>query len=85
VCLFLFCVLICEKRLQWVRVNRSERPSQSYTSCCYEVCVSEVNVNDFLESMSTSTVDIDSRPIFFGYEGTSTVDIKRFFFGMNPH
>jgi len=66
VCLFLSCVLFCEKRLKWVRGNRSERPSQSYTSFCYEVWVSEVNVHDFFESMSTSTVDIDRRPIFFG-------------------
>ena len=35
--------------------------------------------------MSTSTIDIDRRPICFWYEGTSTVDIDRFFFGMNPH
>ena len=35
-----------------------------------------VNVYDFFESMSTSTVDIDRRPIFFGM--TSTVDIDRF-------
>ena len=41
--------------------------------------VSEVNVHDFLESRSTSTVDIDRQPIFFWYEGTSTVDIDRFF------
>jgi len=32
VCLFLSCVSFCEKRLKWVRVNRSERLSQSYTS-----------------------------------------------------
>ena len=66
VCLFLSCVLFCEKRLKWVWVNRSERPSQSYTSFCYEEWVSEVNVHDFCESMSTLTVDIDCRPIFFG-------------------
>ena len=60
-------------------MNRSERPSQSYTSFCYEVWVNEVNVHDFFESMSTLTVDIDRRPIFFWYEGTSTVDIDRFF------
>ena len=47
--------------------------------------MSEANVHDFFESMSTSTVDIDRRPILFWYEGTSTVDIDRFFFGINPH
>ena len=59
-------------------VKRSERTSQSFTSVCYEVWVSEVNVHDFFESMSTSTVDIDRRSIFFWYEGTSTVDIDQF-------
>ena len=49
------------------------------------LCVGEVNVHDFFESMSTSTVDIDGRPICFWYEGTSTVDIDRIFFGVNPH
>jgi len=66
VCWFLGCVLFCEKRLKWVRVNRSERPSQSNTSFCHEVWVSKVNVHDFFGSMSTSTVDIDRRPICFG-------------------
>jgi len=47
-------------------VTRSERTSQSFTSVCYEVWVSEVNVHNFFESMSTSTVDINRRPIFFG-------------------
>jgi len=32
-----------------------------------------VNVHDFFESMSTSTVDIDRRTIFFWYEGTSSI------------
>jgi len=64
VCWFLGCVLFCEKRLKWVRVNRSERPSQSYTFVRYEVWVSKVNVHDFFESMSTSTVDIDHQLIF---------------------
>ena len=73
--LFLSCVLICEKRLKLVTVKRSERTSQSFTSVCYEEWVSEVNVHDFFESMSTSMVDIDRRPIFFWYKGTSTVDI----------
>jgi len=41
--------------------------------------VGEVNVHDFFESMSTSTVDINRRPIFFWYESISTVDIDRFF------
>jgi len=72
-------VLFCEKRLKLVTVKRSERMSQSFTSVCYELWVSEVNVHDFFESMSTSTVEIDRRPIFFLYEGTSTVDINRFF------
>jgi len=85
VCLFLSCVLLCEKRLKLVTVKRSERTSQSFISVCYEVWVSEVNVYDFFESMSTSTVDIDRRPIYFWYEGISTVDIDRFFFGMNPY
>ena len=62
-------------------VKRSERTSQSFTSVCYEVWVSEVNVHDFFESKSTSTVNTD----FFWYEGTSTVDIDRFIFGMNPY
>jgi len=53
VCLFLSCVLFGEKRLKWVRVNRSERPSQSYTSFCYKVWVSEVNVHEFLPDMLT--------------------------------
>jgi len=80
------CVLFCEKRLKWVRVNRIERSSQSYASFCYEVCMnhSEVNVHDFLESMPILTVDIDRQPCFFwvyGYVGTSTVDMDRFFFG----
>jgi len=66
VCWFLGCVLFYEKRLKCVRVNRSERPSQSYTSFCYEAWVSKVNVHDLFESMSTSTVDIDRRLIFFG-------------------
>jgi len=79
VCLFLSCVLFCEKRWKWVRVHRSERPSQSYISCCYEVRVSKVNVHDFFESMFTSTVDIDHLPILVWYEGTSTVDIDRIF------
>jgi len=79
-------VLFCEKRLKLVTVKRSERTSQSFTSVCYEVWVSEVNVNDFFESMS------DDRPIFFGmrahrrststdffgYESISTVDFDRF-------
>jgi len=30
--------------------------------------------------MSSSTVDIDRRPIFFSNEGTSTVDIDQFVF-----
>jgi len=63
VCWFLGCVLFCEKRLKWARVNRSERPNPSYTSFFYEVWVSKVNARDFFESMSTSTVDIDRRPI----------------------
>jgi len=84
VCLLLSCVLFCEKRLKLVTVKRSERTSQSFTSVCYEVWVSEVNVHDFFDSMPTSTVDIDRRPIFW-YEGTSTVDIDRFVFGMNPY
>jgi len=79
VCFFLSCVLFCEKRLKLVTMKRSERMSQSFTSVCYEVWVSEVNVHDFFESMFTSTVDIDRRPIFFWYEGTSTVDIDRSF------
>ena len=54
--------------------------------------VGEVNVNDFFESMSTSTVNIDRKTIFFGmrahrraistdffwYESISTVDFDRF-------
>jgi len=54
--------------------------------------VGEVNVHDFFESMFTSTVDIDRRPIFFGmrahrrsmstgffwYESISMVDFDRF-------
>ena len=54
--------------MKLVTVKRSERTSQSFTSVCYEVWVSEVNVtvHDFFESMSTWTVDIDRRPIFFG-------------------
>ena len=72
--------------MKLVTVKRSEGTSQSFTSVCYEVWVSEVNVHDCFESMSTSTVDIDRRPICFWYdEGTSTVDINRFFFGMNPY
>ena len=68
-------------------VKRSERMNQSFTSVCYEVWVSEVNVtvHDFFESMSTWTVDIDRRPILFWYEGTSPVDIDHFFFGMDPY
>jgi len=62
-------------------VNRSKRPSQSNTSFCYEVWVSEVHGHDFFESMSTATVVTD----FFWYQGTSTVDIDQSFFGMNPH
>jgi len=65
--------------LKLVTMKRSERTSHSFTSVCYEVWVSEVNVHDFFESMSTSTVDIDRRLIFFWYEGTSTVVINRFF------
>ena len=64
VCLFLSCVLFCEKHLKLVTVKRSERTSQSSTSVCYEVWVSEVNVHDSFESMSTSMVDINGRPIF---------------------
>ena len=64
VCLFLSCVLFCEKRLKLVTVKRSERTRQSFTSVCYEVWVSEVNVHDSFESMSTSMVDINGRPIF---------------------
>jgi len=60
-------------------VKRSERTSQSFISVCDGVWVSEVNVHDFFESLSTSTVDIDGRPILFWYDGTSTVDIDRFF------
>ena len=45
--------------------------------------MSEVNVHDFFESMSTSTVDINRRPIFW-YEGTSTISTD-FLLGMNPH
>jgi len=85
VCLFLSCVLFYENHLKLVTVKRSERTSQSFTSVCYEVWVSEVNVHDFFESMSTSLVNIDRRPIFFWYEGTSTVDVDRFIFGMNPY
>jgi len=85
VCLFLSCVLFCEKLLKLVTVKRSEHTSQSFTLVCYEVWVSEVNVHDFFESMSTSMVDIDRRPIVFWYEGTSTVDIIRFFCGMTPY
>jgi len=71
--------MFCEKRLKLVTVKRSERTNQSFTSVCHEVWVIEVNVHDFFESMSTSTVNIDRRPIYFWYEGTSTVDIDRFF------
>jgi len=78
VCLFLSSVLFCEKRLKLVTVKRSERTSQLFTSVCYEVWVSEVNVHDFFESMSTSTVDIDCQPISFWYESISTVDFDRF-------
>jgi len=85
VCLFLSCVLFCEKRLKLVTVKRSERTSQSFTSVCCEVWVSEVNVHDIFESMSTSTVDIDPRLILFWYEGTSTVDIDRIVCGTNPY
>ena len=79
VCLFLSCVLFCEKCLKLVTVKRSERTSQSFTSVCYEIWVSKVNVHDFVESMSTLTVDIDRRPIFFWCESISTVDFDRFF------
>jgi len=57
--------LFCEKRLKWVQVNRSERPSQSYTTFCYEAWFSEVKVHDFFESMSTSTVDHQPSADFF--------------------
>jgi len=85
VCLFLSCVLFCEKRLKLVTVKRSERTSQSFTSLCYEVWVSEVNVHDFFESMSTSTVDVDCRPIFFGMRAHRRSISTDFFFGMNPY
>jgi len=49
--------------LKLVTVKRSERRSQSFTSVCYKVWVSAVNVHDFFESMSTSMVDIDHQPI----------------------
>ena len=58
--------------------------SQSFTSICYEVWVSEVNVHNFFESISTSTVDIDRRPIFFGMRAHRR-SISTHFFGMNPH
>ena len=64
--------------MKLVTVKRSERTSQPFTSVCYEVWVSEVNALDFFEFMSTSTVDIDGRPIFFWYESISTVDFDRF-------
>jgi len=32
-----------------------------------------------------STADINRQPIWLWYEGTSTVDIDRFFFGMDPY
>jgi len=38
----------------------------------------EVNVHDSFESMSTSTVDMDCRPIFFWDDSISTVDFDRF-------
>ena len=61
-------------------MNRSQRPSQSFGSVCYEVWVSKVDVNYFLSlcplRRSISTIDrfflvwvhIDGqyRPIFFG-------------------
>ena len=65
-CLFLSCVLFVEKRLKLVTMKRSERTSQSFTSFCDEVWVSEVNVHDFFESMSSSKVHINRWPIFFG-------------------
>ena len=42
-----------------ITVKRSERTSELFTSVCYEVWVSEVNVHDFCLVDSTSTVDID--------------------------
>jgi len=85
VCLFLSCVLFCEKRLKLTTVKRSYRTSQSFTSVCYEVQVSEVNVHDFFESMSTMTVDIDRRPIFFGMRTHRRSISTDFFFNMNPY
>ena len=80
VCFFLSCVLFCEQRLKWVRVNRSERPSQSYTSFCYEVWVSEVNVHDFFWVHVHFHGWYRPSTDFFWYEGTSTVNIDRFVF-----
>ena len=87
VCWFLGCVLFCEKRLKWVRVNRSECPSQSYTSFCYEGWVSKVNVHHFLSPcpLRRLIVTVNWFFKFFWYEGTSTVYINQFFCGMNPH
>jgi len=76
-------VLFCEKRLKLVTVKRSERTSQSFTSVCHEVWVSEVNVHDFFESMSTSTVSIDRQPISLWYESISTVNFDQFFGEIN--
>ena len=82
---FLGCVLFCEKCLKWVRVNRSERPSQSDTSFCYEVWMSMDNDDDFFESISTSTVDIDRRPIFLVWGHFDGRYRLIFFWGMIPH
>jgi len=83
---------MCEKRLKLVTVKRSERTSQSFTSVCYQVWVSEVNVHHFFwvhvhfDGRYRPSTDffwyegIDSRyrSIFFWYESISTVDFDQF-------
>ena len=63
----------------WVLEIIIDLPIGFPTNNIISLWVGEVNVHDFFESISTLTVDIDRRPIFFWYEGTSTVDIDRFF------
>jgi len=54
--------------------------TKSLLVMCYEVWVGKVNVIYFLESVSTSTVDINRQSVFFCFEFTLTVEIDPLFF-----
>ena len=80
-------MLFSEMRLKLFKVIRTECDRQLFSSVDivkYGYANSKLTLFlRFFECLSSSTVDIDRRPIFFLYEPTDLVDIDRFLGTMN--